>query len=298
MPHVTLAAEQITSLLGFSITNSMLATWLVMALLFVFTWLATRRLSLIPSGAQTLAEVVVGGLHDFYGQIAGENVKRFFPLAASMFIFILVSNWMGLLPGVGTIGKWKSHEVVTSEVHEETAVPAVAESAPAADDHAPVVVAEHAEETVTAAATTQAAAGGHEEEKSLVPLLRPATADLNMTIALALIAVLAIQYFGYSMVGFHYTGRFIILSNPIMFAVGILELVSEISKIISFGFRLFGNIFAGEVLLTVIAFLIPFIAPMPFIAMELFVGMIQALVFSMLFVIFAQVAVSHGEQHE
>jgi len=245
MPHVSLAAEKISSLFGLTVTNSLLATWLTMALLFIFTWLATRRLSLHPTGAQTLAEIVVGGLYDFFQQVTGENVKKFFPLAASLFLFILVSNWMGLLPGVGTIGFFH---------------------------HA------HGQEVMT-------------------PLFRAPTADLNTTIALALITVFAIQYFGFRALGFHYTGRFIILNSPIMFAVGILELVSEIAKIISFGFRLFGNIFAGEVLLTVIAFLIPFVAPLPFLAMELFIGMIQALVFSMLFAVFAQIAVSHGEEH-
>lgn len=241
MPHVSLAAEKIGVLFGLTVTNSLFATWIVMGFLFVFTWMATRRMSLVPTGAQVLAEVVVGGLYDFFEQVCGENVKKFFPLAASLFLFILVSNWMGLLPGVGTVGLF------------------------------------------------------HGEE--FTPIIRGATADLNTTIALALIAVFAIQYFGFRALGFHYTGRFIVLSNPMMFAVGLLELVSEIAKIISFGFRLFGNVFAGEVLLTVIAFLIPYIAPLPFIAMELFIGMIQALVFSMLTVVFAQIAVSHGEEH-
>lgn len=272
MPHVTLAAEQITSLFGFSVTNSMLATWLVMLILFVFTWAATHKLSLVPSGAQTLAEIVVGGLYEFFEQVTGENVKKFFPLVMSLFLFILVSNWMGLLPGVGTVGITKTHKEVVAEktiVKEEVTSPA------------PHETEEPAVET--------------KEKGEFIPVLRAATADLNTTVGLALIAVFAIQYFGFKALGFHYTGRFIILTNPIMFAVGILELVSEIAKIISFGFRLFGNIFAGEVLLTVIAFLIPFIAPLPFIAMELFVGVIQALVFSMLTAVFSQIAVSHGE---
>ncbi len=268
MPHVTLAAEQITSFLGFSVTNSMIATWLVMLLLFAFTWLATHRLSLVPSGAQTIAELVIGGLYEFFEQVTGENVKKFFPLVTSLFLFILVSNWMGLLPGVGTVG--------ITKVHEDNAEVVMVKEGPTVQE-------------------SPKAEGKAEEKTEFIPILRAATADLNTTVALALIAVFAIQYFGFKALGFHYTGRFIILTNPIMFAVGILELVSEIAKIISFGFRLFGNIFAGEVLLTVIAFLIPFIAPLPFIAMELFVGVIQALVFSMLTAVFSQIAVSHGE---
>ena len=137
-----------------------------------------------------------------------------------------------------------------------------------------------------------------EEEKheaEFVPLLRAATADLNMTVALAIFAVIAIQYFGFSIVGFHYSAKFFNFESPIMFILGILELMSELSKIISFAFRLFGNIFAGEVLLAVLAFLMPFVVPLPFLLMELFVGFIQALVFSMLTAVFLNVAVSHGE---
>jgi len=119
-------------------------------------------------------------------------------------------------------------------------------------------------------------------ETVFVPLLRAGSADLNTTLALALISVVSIQFFGIKTLGKEYLGRFFNFKNPIYFFVGILELISEFSKIISFAFRLFGNIFAGEVLLTVIAFLIPIIAPLPFLGLELFVGFIQALVFSML----------------
>ena len=137
--------------------------------------------------------------------------------------------------------------------------------------------------------------GFFHEGGEFIPLLRGATADLNTTVALALVSVVAIQYFGFTTIGFRYSSRFLNFSNPIYFVLGLLELVSEISKIISFAFRLFGNIFAGEVLLAVMAFLMPFIVPLPFLMMELFVGFIQALVFSMLTAVFLQVAVSHGE---
>ncbi len=126
--------------------------------------------------------------------------------------------------------------------------------------------------------------------KEFIPLFRSGSADLNLTIALALISMGSIQYFGLKTLGVHYLSRFINFKNPILFYVGILELISEGSKIISFAFRLFGNIFAGEVLLTVIAFLMPLFAPLPFLAMELFVGFIQALVFSLLTAVFLNVA--------
>lgn len=240
MLHITLAAEHIGSFFGFPITNSLLATWIVMGILIVFSLIVKNRLSLVPSGAQTVAELVVGGLYDFFSAVVGEHhIKKFFPLIASFFIFIIIANWFGLLPGVGTIG-----------FH-------------------------------------------HGEE--FVPLLRASTADLNMTFALAIISIVAIQYYGFKTLGFHYTSRYINFTNPLNFFLGLLEIVSEISKIVSFAFRLFGNIFAGEVLLAVMAFLMPFILPLPFLALELFVGFIQALVFSMLTAVFLKVAISHGE---
>jgi len=128
-----------------------------------------------------------------------------------------------------------------------------------------------------------------------VPLLRGPTADLNMTIALAIIAVIAMQYFGFKTLGVKYSHRFINIKNPILGFVGFLEIISDLSKVISFAFRLFGNIFAGEVLLAVMAFLMPFIAPMPFLMLELFVGFIQALVFSTLTSVFINVALAHEE---
>lgn len=246
MPHISLAAEKLWELWGFfPISNSLLATWLAMAVLFTFAFIATRRVSLVPGNLQSVTELVVGGIYDFFGQVTGPHINKFFPLVASLFLFIAVANWMGLLPGMGTVGFFRTEE--TGQV--------------------------------------------------FVPLLRGATADLNTTAALALVAVAAIQYFGFTLVGFHYSSRFLNFKNPIMFVLGVLELVSEISKVISFAFRLFGNIFAGEVLLAVMAFLMPFIVPLPFMMMELFVGFIQALVFSMLTAVFLNVAVSHGDEH-
>ena len=126
-----------------------------------------------------------------------------------------------------------------------------------------------------------------------MPLFRGPTADLNTTIALALISVFMIQFYGFKHLGLKYLKKFFNFSNPINAFIGILELISEFSRIISFAFRLFGNIFAGEVLLTVISFLIPFIAPLPFLGLEIFVGFIQALVFTMLSLVFISMATSH-----
>jgi len=240
MPHISLAAEKVFILWGLPISNALITSWLVAIFLMVFSYVITRKLTLIPTSAQLIVESIIGGLYDFFKTITGKYINQFFPLIASLFIFIITANWAGLLPGVGTVGFF----------HE----------------------------------------GGE-----FIPLLRGATADLNTTVALALVSVVAIQYFGFTTMGLRYSSRFLNFSNPIYFVLGLLELVSEISKIISFAFRLFGNIFAGEVLLAVMAFLMPFIVPLPFLMMELFVGFIQALVFSMLTAVFLQVAVSHGE---
>jgi F-type H+-transporting ATPase subunit a len=172
-----------------------------------------------------------------------EKTKKFFPLIATFFLFILFSNWMGILPGVGSIGIWEEGE----------------------------------------------------HGRILIPLFRSTNSDINMTMALAMISVIATQIFGVSIVGFFkYFSRFISFKGPIDFIVGLLELVAEIAKIISFSFRLFGNIFAGEVLLMVIFFLIPLVVPLPFLFLEIFVGFVQALVFSMLTLVFLTVATQKG----
>jgi F-type H+-transporting ATPase subunit a len=132
-------------------------------------------------------------------------------------------------------------------------------------------------------------------EKVFVPIFRAGSADINTTLAFALISVLSIQYYGLKTLKGEYIGRFLNFKDPIYFFVGILEFVLEFAKIISFTFRLFGNIFAGEVLLTIIAFLIPVIAPIPFLGMEMFVGFIQALVFSMLTAVFLSLATAKTE---
>ncbi|MDP2630566.1 MAG: F0F1 ATP synthase subunit A [Candidatus Uhrbacteria bacterium] len=131
----------------------------------------------------------------------------------------------------------------------------------------------------------------HEGAEILVPFIRSTSADLNFTIALAIISVITVQVVGITSIGFFkYAGRFINFSNPLNFFVGILELVSEIAKLISFSFRLFGNIFAGEVLLTVMTVLVPYIIPLPFLALEVFVGFIQAFVFAILTLVFLKMA--------
>lgn len=133
----------------------------------------------------------------------------------------------------------------------------------------------------------------HNGERVFAPFLRSVHADLNMTFALAIISVVMTQVFGFIANGAGYLKRYFNFSNPVLFFVGLLEIVSEFAKIISFAFRLFGNIFAGEVLLTIVGFIAPFLAPLPFYGLELFVGLIQAVVFTMLTLVFFSMATSH-----
>jgi F-type H+-transporting ATPase subunit a len=298
--HISLAAEKIGSLWGMPLTNSLLMTWITMACLFVFAWMATRRMSMIPSGMQNFAETIVGGLYNFFQEVTGHNTRKFFPLIASLFFFVIIANWIGLFPGVGTIGF--HHDVVNHEATANTTEAAHAEEV--AYSEVAAVVDTHAEETdehqtaVTQVTTTEAVAGEEEHHTVFTPLFRAATADLNLTFALAIVAVLAIQVYGLAALGRGYVSKFFNFSSPMAFGLGILEFISEVSRIISFAFRLFGNIFAGEVLLAVMAFLLPFIVPLPFLVMEVFVGFIQALVFSMLTAVFLNMAVTaHEEGH-
>ncbi len=248
-PAISLAAESIGSIGGFPITNSLLTAWLVAALLVALGLVIRSRVQLIPRGLQNAAEAILEFLLKLADQVTGDRrqSEQFFPLVATIFIFIVTANWFGLLPFVGPVG-----------VH-----------------------------TV------------HEGQSVVVPLLRSANADLNMTLALAIIAVVSLQVFGIATIGFaRYAGKFFNFKNPIFFAVGLLELVGEVAKVISFSFRLFGNIFAGEVLLIVIGSLVAYVAPLPFYGLELFVGFIQALVFSTLTLVFLKMAVTDHAEHD
>jgi len=242
--HISLAAEPLFHLYGFTVTNSLLASFITSILLIIIAVLVSSKLNKKPGRFQTIVEVIFIFIIDLAESVGGKKARDFVPLVLTFFLFILLSNWLGLPPGFGSIG--------FNEIEE-----------------------------------------GH---TTFVPLLRGATADLNTTLALALISVFAIQYYGVAKLKLGYFKRFLNFSNPINFFVGILELISDVAKVISFSFRLFGNIFAGEVLLAVITSLVPIIAPLPFFGLEIFVGLIQALVFSMLTLVFIQLAtIEHGE---
>jgi len=245
--EISLAAEKIAQIGSFKVTNSLLLSWITTILLAVLALTVSSKRNLIPSGIQNFFELIVEFLYNTVNDVIGNEkmTKKYFPLLATIFLFIVFNNWIGLLPGIGPIG--------INEIKEGKQI--------------------------------------------LVPLFRGGNADLNTTLALAITAVIGVQVFGVAALGTaKYAKKFFNFSNPINFFVGMLELISEFSKMISFSFRLFGNIFAGEVLLMVIASLVPVIAPLPFFLLELFVGIVQALVFMMLALVFIKGATT-AEAH-
>lgn len=275
-PHVSIAAESVGTMLGVPITNSFVTSYVVIAILVVISLVLTSRQSLRPSNIQLIGEMLIEGLYNFYRSIIGDkHIKTVFPILASIFIYVMIANWIGFFPGVGTIGFYESKSESNQEI---------------VGNHASV-----SEENTKSPEAEVSSTKAREEHKKLVPFFRGPTADLNVTLSLAICTMIFVQYFGLKTLGLSYLSKFFNFQSPIFFFVGILELVSDLSKIVSFSFRLFGNIFAGEVLLAVMSFLVPFFVPAPFYGLEVFVGMVQALVFSMLACVFMNVAVAHGE---
>ncbi|MCX8008425.1 MAG: F0F1 ATP synthase subunit A [Patescibacteria group bacterium] len=301
-PHISVAAETLFSFNSFPITNSLLSTWIVMVVLVGFSFFMSKRIKKRPDRFQTLVEIVVGGIYNFFRKLGGKHGDKFAPLVTTFFFFIVASNWFGLLPGVGTIGIFEK----TDKYHTEKA--GIVEKVNAEESRA-ILEDRHlefpqnadidndhsvSEKGIGKDSQYEGKKDAHHGPK-FIPLFRGPTADLNTTIGLGIIAFFAIQYFGITLTGFSYLKRFLDLRSPIYLFVGILEAVSDLSKILSFGFRLFGNIFAGEVLLAIMAFLFAFLLPIPFYGLEIFVGVVQGLVFSMLTTVFINIAVAHGE---
>ncbi len=285
-PEVSVAAEPIFHLGPLAVTNSLFTAWVAMIVLIVLSAIATRRYrrdlskasnqELVPSVFESSIEWIVEGFYRLTKDVAGSWADRFFPTVMTIFLFAIVSNWLGLIPGFGSLG------VLEPVASGQTGLVA----------HGAILTSEEA----------QAGQGF-----LLVPLFRSPSTDLNFTIALALIAQVLAQVWGFKALGGGYARKFFDTSGfahgaavgvAQLFA-GILELVSEVMKVISFSFRLFGNIFAGEVLLAVMAFLIPFVASLPFYGLEIFVGFIQAVVFMMLaLVFFVTATIGHAHTQE
>ncbi len=306
--HIQLPAESITSgsiFADFEITNTMVTTWLAILVLLVISVLVTRSLKDVPTGLQNVVEIIMEGFLSLAESVAGPGrARKFFPLIMTIFLFIVTANWMGILPGFGTIGRIEPAEEVVRHLEEsedDFDLADVRLQVFEGDGSFGVVAFGSVDDEITALEFEEHGVEEGQQAGILVPFLRSANTDVNMTLAIALVAMTMIHFWGFSTLGFFgHMGKFAnFKQGPIGLFVGFLEAISEVARVISFTFRLFGNMFAGEVLLVAMAFLLPLIGIIPFLGLELFVGLIQAFIFSMLTLVFATMAtVSHGaEEH-
>jgi F-type H+-transporting ATPase subunit a len=245
MLNISLRAEDIFHIGSFPVTNATLLAFIVLVVLAAISITLRSKLAIIPGMLQNVAEVMLEGALDIIDTVLGnrKTSEKYLPIVFTIFLFVLFSNWFGLVPGVGSIMVGRGADAV--------------------------------------------------------PLLRSPASDLNFTLALALIAVTMVNAFGIAAMGLKERASvFFNFSNPLKFFVGILELISEFARIISFTFRLFGNVFAGEVLLAIMALLVPYVIPLPFMFLEIFVGFIQAFIFGMLTLVFVSLAVTPHEGEE
>ncbi len=290
LPHIQVPAEHISTQPLFGnvyLTNTLVATLIADVILILIAFAVSRAIrsgELIPRGIPGAIEAVLEVINNLTESTAGKWAKTIFPFFATITILVLVVNWMELIPGVDSIGKLELAEHEGNPI--EQVIPGV---------------------YTLVNSDSESAAEEHEAGYTLIPYVRVASTDLNFTVALALISVLMTQVIGVRALGASYFTKFIntggVFSRPVFglidFVVGLLELVSELSKLLSFSFRLFGNIFAGSVLLFVIGTLIPVFVQSAVLGLEFFVGLIQAVVFGMLTMVFmSQATHGHGEHQE
>jgi len=264
--EITLSAEPIFKIGGFNITNSWLNSIVAVFVLVIFFVAVGRKAKLIPKGLQNAFEIILEITLNFTDTITNSRKisEKLLPFALTLFLFILVNNWLGILPGIGTIGFIEN---------------------------------------------------ANNGEQAFVPFFRGGTADLNTTLALALFAIIFTHFLGVFTIGFwkhinkylNFQGlidifknfkkdKTVIFVNPIKFFVGLLEILSEGAKVASLSLRLFGNIFAGEVLLASMMAIFAYVLPVPFIFLEIMVGIIQAMIFSILALVFMSMSMS-AEEH-
>ena len=263
LPHIAVPADEIFHIGGFAVTNTLLLTWVTILLLLGIFFAAIRRPKMVPGFLQNLVEWATEMMLNLCEEVAGkENGRRFFPWVATIFFFVLFANWWEVIPGIETVG--------TKEP-----------------------------------GTTACFAGIFlcgDQSTHIIAWLRPPSTDLNLTIAIAVVSVVATQIYGFIHLGaFSHITKYLNYKEGVMgILIGLLEAVLEAARIVSFSFRLFGNLFAGDVLLLVMAFLVPVAGPTLFYFLEVFVGFIQAFVFAMLTLVFMSVAVTpHAhEEHE
>ncbi len=246
----TSGLHSVFSVAGIRVTNTLLATLVVDIVILLVVFAVRRKLKLVPGKLQGLVESVVDYLHTTTEQVAGSRTAMIFPWVAVFFIYIALSNLIGLLPGYGTIG-----------LYRETG-PIFRQGLPA------------------------------------MPFLHVSTADLNLTLALAVVSVVAANTLAIRSLGLgSYLKRFFAI-NPLLLFVGLLELLQEVTKLITFSFRLFGNISAGEAVLGTMSSLVAFIVPVPFLGFEILVAVIQGMIFALLTLAFMTILTEPHQKEE
>jgi len=236
---VILAPEQLGTLFGIPITNTLLTSWAVVVLLAIIAFAIGQRLKLTPSRFQTLFEWLVEFVYDYIAETleSRDLARKFFPYLITIFLFVFTSNIIEFTPGIGSIGFFGR--------------------------------------------------GGE-----FAPLFRSVNTDLNVTLMLAIVSFAVIEITGVVMIGaWKYAGKFFNFHSMLGFVIGIIEFFSELARLIAFSFRLFGNIFAGEVLILVIVYFAPYVAPVPLMLFEVFVGLVQAAIFALLTLFFIKIAI-------
>lgn len=317
-PVITLPGEIFAArgmpVLG-GITNTFLASVLAYVLLLVVTLrlrAGSRSAEEVPTGFYNFFEMLIEMAYNYVENQVGKWAKVFFPFFMTFILFIVSANWMGLIPGFDSVGKWET----MGELFEHKAeAEAKAEGIKLTEDEKHHIYDEAMEANVgdlrrglfLMKATTETNAVGEQvkpedADYTIVPFLRPAATDLSFTLALAIISLVMTQYYGMKAKGMGYWGKFFvwngdkIAKSPLAVidsGVGLLELVSEIFKVVSFAFRLLGNIFAGMVLLFVIGSLLP-IANLLFYHLEFGIGLLQGVVFALLTLTFMKSAVEEA----
>ncbi len=279
---VSVRAEDLIPAISF--TNAMFVMLVVDVFLILIALLSTRNMQLIPGGLQNIVETIIEALYNLFRGINSDWAARAFPITGTIFLLVIFSNWAGLLPGSESIGFCHAKEDV-----QESAQIAIDISQPW---YAMPLFAES-----EGGGSTYA---GCEPGESIIPIWRAPSTDLNFTLALALVAWFYIQYMAITSLGRDYFTKFFpVRDGPVAVIVGIFELISVFVRIPAFMFRLFGNIFAGEVLIIVMIFLLPLVLPVPIYLFEVFVGFIQAFVFAVLTMAFLNLEVTphHADDH-
>ena len=300
-PAIVVAPETIWHVGSVEITNTMFSSWIVVLIICVIAIVVGRSLTLVPSGFSGAVEALVAGFYEKFivSAVGEENGRRFFPLVATIFFFIVFSNYFGLLPFNNVVGVPEPGHGKKQVVFQQASFAGI--------DFALIPLNPEELNTATGDQPVEAEQAGEDFSGLLAPLFRSVNTDVNTPMAIALFSFIFVEFWGFSALGAGYLKKFfdfgrLLRGNPmglIDVFVGLLELISELARIVSFTFRLFGNMFAGEVLLLMMGFLVPFVLVDLFYGLELFVGLVQAFVFAMLTLVFAQTAVTkhNGDQH-